>query len=107
MEGATTDLARDLMRVGDFDGARRIAEAEIERAWSDSDSTERWRLRFIRAQALEAHGHVEGALSYLESLPAPPADDIESRAALGMYRGAYSGSLGRFQRMGCLAKQKF
>jgi tetratricopeptide (TPR) repeat protein len=85
------------MRVGDFDGARRIAEAEIERAWSDSDSTELWRLRFIRAQALGAHGHVEGALSYLESLPPPPADDIESRAALSMYRGAYSRSLGRFQ----------
>lgn len=92
-----SELARDLMRIGDLDGARKIAEEWIERAGSEGDSTERWRLRFIRARVLDAHGRVEEALSYLESLPPPLADDIESRAVLKMYRGAYSGSLGRLR----------
>ena len=107
MEESTTELARDLMRVGDFDGARRIAEAEIERAGSDRDSTELWRLRFIRAQTLEAYGQVEGALSYLESLLPPLPTTSNPGLPLGCTaaptRARWTGS---GPRMGCLAKQK-
>lgn len=90
------DLARDLMRTGDLEGARKIAQAEIERAGVESDSPEVRSLRFIRAKALQVLGHVEEALGYLESLPPPPADDIESRGTLKMHRGECSASLGRY-----------
>jgi tetratricopeptide (TPR) repeat protein len=88
--------ARDLMRVGDFGGARRIAEEQIECIGGDANTGELWSLRFIRAEVLEAHGYVEKALTYLESFAPPAAEDIESRVVLKMYRGSYSGFLGRY-----------
>jgi hypothetical protein len=45
---------------------------------------------------MEAHGHADEALKYLESLTPPPIDDIGSRASLKMHRGFYSGLLGRY-----------
>ncbi len=92
-----TSKAPDLQRLGDLDAANKIAEAEIQRLGDKDNSTELWRFRFIRADVLNAHGHVEDALKYLESL-VPPADhDIESKAALRMHRGSYLGSLGRYE----------
>jgi tetratricopeptide (TPR) repeat protein len=91
------ELARDLLRLGNLDDANRIAEAEIQRIGDHGNTSELWPFRFIRALVLDAHGHVEQALEYLES-PAPPvAEDIESRAALRMYCGSYSGFLGRYE----------
>jgi len=83
------------MRLGDLDGASKIAEAEIQRASDRGNATELWRLRFVRAQVLEAHGHVEEALKYLESVAPPAAEDLESRANLKVHLGFYSGLLGR------------
>jgi tetratricopeptide (TPR) repeat protein len=84
------------MRLGDFDGARKIVEEQIERIGNSANTGEQWRLRFIRAEVLEAHGRVEEALRYLESFAAPDAGDPESRAALKLYRGSYAGFLGRY-----------
>ena len=84
------------MRVGDFVSARAIMEERIESIGNDANTGEVWSLRFIRAEVLEARGRVEEALEYLESLAPPAAGDIESAAALRMYRGSYSGFLGRY-----------
>jgi cob(I)alamin adenosyltransferase len=91
MKEARDEVARNLMRLGDLDGASEIAEAEIERVGDRGDTTAIWRLRFARAQVLEAHGHADEALKYLESLVLPLAEDIESCASLKMHRGFYSG----------------
>jgi tetratricopeptide (TPR) repeat protein len=96
MEQSAPKAARDLMRLGDLDGAKRLAETKIQRLGDQDNTTEIWRLRFVRSQVLDAHGKVEEALKYLESLAPPVAEDIESRAAVRMYRGSYSGCLGRY-----------
>jgi tetratricopeptide (TPR) repeat protein len=83
-------------RVGDLDGERRAAEAEIRRL-GDSNTAELWRLRFLRAEMIEARGNIEEALLFLESLPPPRLDDTESSAALKMHRGSYAGYLGRYE----------
>ena len=85
------------MRLGDLEGARKIAEAKLEGLGNQNSAAEIWNLRFIRAQVLEAHGHVEEALSYLESFIPPPDEEVESRASLKMYRASYSGYLGRYR----------
>jgi tetratricopeptide (TPR) repeat protein len=95
MEDSATKRARDLMRLGDFDGACGIVEEQIERIGNNANTGELWRLRFIRAEVLDAQGRVEEALKYLESFAAPDAGDVESGAALKMYRGSYFGFLGR------------
>lgn len=79
VEQPVEELARDLIRMGDLDGANKVVETEIERVGDKGNTAELWRLRVIRAQALEARGHVEEALKYLESLAPPSAEDIESR----------------------------
>jgi len=96
-EKSAFEVARRLMRIGDLDGASRIAEAEIQRLGDKDNTTELWRLRFIRAEVIDAHGDAEEALRYLESLPLPDAGDVESSAALRMYRGSYAGFLGRYE----------
>jgi tetratricopeptide (TPR) repeat protein len=96
MENFAAKRARDLMRVGDFDEACRIVEEQIECIGNDANAGDLWSLRFIRAEVLEAHGRVEEAIKYLESFASPDAEDIESGAALKMYRGSYSGFLGRY-----------
>jgi len=90
-------LARDLMRLGDLYGASKIAEAGIQRVGDQGNTTELWRLRFVKAMVLEAHGHVEQALKYLESLTPPSAEDVESCTSLKMHRGYYSGLLCRYE----------
>ena len=96
-EQSAHEAARGLMSLGDLDGASKIADAEIQRLGDKSNTTELWRLRFIRTDVIDAHGDTEGALRYLESLPPPDAGDVESSAALRMYRGAYAGFLGRYE----------
>src|SRR5712671_5235228 len=97
MEQSPSELARVLIRVGDLNAASSIARAEIQRREDKGNTNELWHLRFIRAQVMEAHGHVEEALRYLESLAPPDAQDVESCARLKMYRGAYSGFLCRYE----------
>jgi tetratricopeptide (TPR) repeat protein len=96
-EKSRDKLARDLMRLGDLDGASKIVEAEIDRVGDQGNTTALWHFRFVRAQVEEARGHVEEALKYLESLPPPEANDIESCAGLKMHRGFYSGLLCRYE----------
>ena len=85
------------MRLGDFEGARRLAEAEIERHACQEVKPQIWDLRFIRADVLEARGRVEEALNYLESFAPSVGDLFESGATLKMYRGSYTGFLGRYE----------
>jgi tetratricopeptide (TPR) repeat protein len=97
MEQTRDERARDLMRLGDLDRASEIAEAEIQRVGDQGNTTELWRFRFVRAQVLEARGHADEALKYLEALAPPPAEDVESCAGLKMHRGYYSGLLCRYE----------
>ena len=97
MEQSAPDMARSLLRLGDADGASRIAEASLRELGDQANTNEAWRFRCIRAQALEAQGHVEAALGYLESQARPLDEDIESNVVLKMYCGAYSGFLGRYE----------
>jgi len=96
-EQSVHEVAQGLMRLGDLDGASKVAEAELQRLGDGGDTTELWHLRFIRAQVIDAHGNAEAALRYLESQPLPDACDVESSAALKMYRGSYAGFLGRYE----------
>jgi tetratricopeptide (TPR) repeat protein len=91
------EAARELLRLGDLNGASRIAEAEGRRLGDKGNTTELWRLRFIRAEVMDAHGDSVEALRYLESLPLPDASDVELNAALKMYRGSYASFLGRYE----------
>jgi tetratricopeptide (TPR) repeat protein len=97
MPQSALELARCLLRLGDLDGANKVAEVEIQCIGDQSNTADLWRFRFIRAQVLDAHGHVDEALKYLESLTPPAPEDSESRAALRMYRGSYLGFLGRYE----------
>ena len=97
MASFPSETARDLMRIGDLDGALKLAEAWIGRLGDAGDDAELWRLRFVRARVLDAEGRAEEALQYLESYCAPNPSDSESGSALKMYRGAYSGYLGRYE----------
>jgi tetratricopeptide (TPR) repeat protein len=97
MQPSAEQRACELILIGDLRSASEIAEGEIDRLGDQGNSTELWGLRFIRARVLDAQGHVEEALRYLETRGQPTAEDIESRAALRVYRGAYSGSLGRYE----------
>lgn len=96
-EQSAHEVACGLLHVGDLNGASEIAEAKIQRLGDKSNTTELWRLRFIRTEAIDAHGDTEGALRYLESLPPPDPGDVESSVALRMYRGSYAGFLGRYE----------
>jgi tetratricopeptide (TPR) repeat protein len=97
MEKTQGQLASDLIRLGEHDKAKESAEAEIQRVEDHGNSTKLWRVRFVRAQVLAEHGHVNDALKYLESLTLPPVEDVESCAGLKMRRGFYSGLLARYQ----------
>jgi tetratricopeptide (TPR) repeat protein len=97
MERTSTDVTRDLMRLGNVDEARKIAEEEIDRIGSEANTNETWRLRFIKAETSDTHGRIEEALQYLESFAPPDVADVESRAGLKMYRAYYCGYLGRYE----------
>src|SRR4030081_2525057 len=97
MKQTQDELAHELMRLGDLDGASKIAEEEIQRVGDQGNTTELWRFRFVRVQVLGARGHTDEALKYLESLTPPPTEDVESCASLKMHRGYYSGLLCRYE----------
>jgi tetratricopeptide (TPR) repeat protein len=88
--------ARDLFRIGKLDEASQAAEAEIERVSDFGNTAELWRARFVRADVLSTRGHVDAALTYLESLRPPKSTDVPSCVGLTTRRGSYSGALGRF-----------
>lgn len=93
MEQPAVQRARDLMRIGNFTEAKRLAEEETERG---PNTSEVWTLRFVLAQVMDANGRTYEALSYLESLVPPTTAEVESIATLKMYRASYSGYLGRY-----------
>ena len=101
MENSAVNLARDLLRLDNLDGASRIPEDELDRVEDQGNSAEVWRLRFVRAEIARLRGSAEEALKYLEdreSLHPPEASDAESLIALLMHRGYCCGLLGRYQR---------
>jgi tetratricopeptide (TPR) repeat protein len=87
-------LARDLLRRGDLEGARAIAEAGVDSA------ANRWPYRIILLELQRLRGEREGALHELNRLERmdPPADsDLEYRIGIKKLRGYYSGLLGRYR----------
>lgn len=96
MDESPEARSRVLLRLGDIDGASRLADGEIDRIADTGNTNGLWKIRFVRAEILALRGQVEGALTYLESLPPPDARDLESCASLKMYRGGLHGSLGRY-----------
>lgn len=97
MEDSAFGQARDLLRVGNLEGAQKIIDCGIERFESDANTFEVWRLRLIRAQILSLRGQTEEALQFLECLEPPDINDAESTAEVKRCRGAYSGYLGRYE----------
>jgi len=55
MKQTQDELARELMRLGDLDGASKTAEEEIQRVGDQGNTVELWRFRFVRSQILEVH----------------------------------------------------
>jgi tetratricopeptide (TPR) repeat protein len=97
MEESATRQARELLRIGDMESARKVVDCGIEQFEDDVNTSELWRLRFMRAQILSLRGRSEEALQFLESLTPPDINDAESTAELKRNRGAYSGYLGRYE----------
>lgn len=99
MHESPSNLACDLLRLDDLDGANRIAEDQIERAGDQGNGTAMWRLRFVRAEVTRLRGSPEKALRYLESqhsFNAPDERDLESRSRLSMHLGYHLGLMARF-----------
>jgi tetratricopeptide (TPR) repeat protein len=95
-EKIRSERARDLIRLGDIDGAWEAAKFGLaELAGQDNDS-EIWRLRFIRAQLLDIRGKTQEALAFLEEFASGPRDPY-CVAALKMHRASYTGYLGRYE----------
>jgi tetratricopeptide (TPR) repeat protein len=97
MRHDAVEQAQNLVRLGDFDGARGIAEEALEHIGDRGNATNICRLHFVRAQVMALRGCVEEAVIYLESVPFPPDDDIESRAMFMMHRASLAGFLGRYE----------
>lgn len=91
--------ARDLIRLGDSEGARCIVDAELQRCQDQGFSAEVWGLRFSRADVLRLLGHTEEALAYLaskETVFPPESGDLQSLIGLKMTRGYSLGMLGKY-----------
>jgi tetratricopeptide (TPR) repeat protein len=100
MDRSPAEYAVDLLRLDDLDGARRIAETEIERVADQGNGAHLWQLRFVRAEAMRLRGMPEEALKYLEShqrLNPPEQENVESQARLCMHCGYHSGLMGRYE----------
>lgn len=99
MEKTPGQIACDLMRSDDLDGAHQIVEAEFDRNKDRGSSAEMWRLRVVRADLLRLRGQVEEAFGYLshcEILFPPASEDLVSLARLKMSCGYCLGHLGRY-----------
>lgn len=99
MERTPSQIATDLMRSDDWEGAHQIIEIELDRCEDRGNSPEIWRLRIVRADLLRLRGRVEDALDYLTRLQflyPPSTEDIFSLARLKMSCGYCMGHLGRF-----------
>lgn len=96
------------MRLGDLEEAIALADAELNRFETQNSSKPAWALRFVRADVLRLHGHVEEALSYLASCEEeypPTLDDVISLANLKKTRGYCLGHLGRYVPSHALMKE--
>jgi tetratricopeptide (TPR) repeat protein len=91
------DLARERMRLGDLDGASKMAETEIQRIGSSGLAADFWQYHFIRAKILGSREGAERALKYFESLFPPDVADVASCAELKMHCGYYRGYLGEYE----------
>ncbi|MFZ1085002.1 MAG: tetratricopeptide repeat protein [Terracidiphilus sp.] len=99
MKESIDKTTRDLIRLGDLDGADRIVKAEFERNDDLGPSAEVWGLRLCRADLLRLSGRVEEALEYLllkESAFPPEGDDLSSIIGLKKTRGYCLGQLGKY-----------
>lgn len=89
-----SETARNLLRRDHLEGARAIAEAEIESAENP------WPCRLILLELQRLYGDREGALIELNRLDQfdPPAQsDLESQIGVKKLRGYYSGLLGQYK----------
>lgn len=104
-EKPATVRALELLRLGDLDGAHRIAEDVIGRVADQGDAVDLWRARFIRTEIMSIRGHSEEALQYLDSLIAPEAANHEASVGFKLNRGRFLGALGkRSEACECLAQ---
>ncbi len=91
--------ARDLLRLGNSDGARRIVDAELKKCGDQGSSTVVWSLRFIRADLIRYAGHTDEALKYLHSceIEFPPKNhDLPSQIGLKKTCGYCLCMLGKY-----------
>lgn len=97
---APADVARNLLRLDDLDGADSIAEVEIGKVADQGSTLCLWQHRFVRAEIVRLRGKPEEALRYLEfhaSANAPELTDLVSRASLKMHRGYNLGVMAQFR----------
>jgi len=88
------ELARDLLRGDNLEGARQVAEDAIK------DAENPWPYRLILLDLQRLRGQQQEALQELESLEQlnpPGVDDLESWIGIKKLRGYYSGLLGRYK----------
>jgi len=86
--------AHDLLRLGDLDGALRIAENSVQNA------TNPWPFRIVLLEVRRLRGQRDEALrelEHLELVDPPVRGDIESCISIKRLRGYYAGLLGRFR----------
>lgn len=98
MEVPRKKLARDLLRLDDLDGARLIAEGEIEAHAGQERPSDLWPYRLILLEVQRLRGRTEHALKELhrlEKLDPPDSQDVESWISIKKLRGYYFGLLGR------------
>jgi tetratricopeptide (TPR) repeat protein len=91
--------ARELIRLGDLDGASRIVDSELQRCEDEGPSAEVWNLRCARADLTRLRGHTEEALAYLvakEKAFPPESDDFPSLIGLKKACGYCHGMLGKY-----------
>ncbi|HYP06064.1 MAG TPA: CHAT domain-containing tetratricopeptide repeat protein [Bryobacteraceae bacterium] len=83
--------ALQLVRAGDFDAARELAES-AERASGDNDLPMRCRFRLVRIEALMDGDKPQEADKLLSSPPHPASPEYDVRARIFRARRAVSGS---------------
>jgi tetratricopeptide (TPR) repeat protein len=99
MTELSDNLARDLIRLDDLDGASRVVESGLERCEDQGNTREIWGLRLVRADLIRLRGQIEQAIEYLVCKEAefpPLSGDVVVRAGLKKLQGYCHGLLGRY-----------